>query len=63
MVCRQISYKVEQPEQIIKTAILKNGHNSNIEMPVIDTWVNTVKADAEGAMRREDDRHVNFYLL
>ena len=29
MVCRQISYKAEQPEQIIKTAILKNGHNSN----------------------------------
>ena len=29
MVCRQIFYKVEQPKQSIKTAILKNGHNSN----------------------------------
>ena len=33
------------------------------QMPVIDTWVNMVKADAESVMRREDDRHVNFYLL
>ena len=34
-----------------------------LDMPVINTGVNTVKADAEGVMRGEDDRHVNFYLL
>ena len=34
-----------------------------LEMPVINTGVNTIKADAEGVMRGEDDRQENFYLL
>lgn len=36
---------------------------ATIEMPVINTRVNTVKEDAEGILGREDDRHVNSHLL